>query len=131
MSEDVKPNIYKKGKKKFVSLFLSFLLTCIVTSPLTLFVSYFTAAMAVGDGSDEFKSTFWIIFAIWELVIIPILMCLVFKFPDSFDSHILPSLGDFLFPPSRGRRGLPRKGFRIKKYDPTAWRKKNGDRIFY
>jgi hypothetical protein len=85
----------------------------------------------VGDTSDEFSTAFWIVVAVWQLVIVPILFLLVMN-SDNPEAYNV-DMGDFFAPPKRGKSGFGgrRSGWRIKKYDPEGWKKKNGDKIFY
>lgn len=98
-----------------------------IAIPIGLFVA-FIVAFVFSYEEDSFRSIFWWTFGIMELVVFPLAYFFGDKLPKT-NYKPLFSLTDFLG--SSSRRGIRVKGFRIKKYDPTSWKKKDGDKLFY
>ncbi len=97
---------------------------------IVIIPAYLFAAFSVGDTSEEFPTWFAISYIIFAIIFIPL-------------GYFSAKYGDGeTYSSSRGRRSkgysfwsVPRgrsltAGWKIKKYDPAGWRKKNGTNLF-
>lgn len=118
----------KKTVDKIAKVLGGMLRLIFIAIPSGLFVAFIVAFVFICE-EDIFRSIFWWTFGIIELVVFP--LAYFFgddKLPKTNDKPLFSST-DFLG--SSSRRGIRVKGFRIKKYNPTSWRKKDGDKLFY
>ena len=102
----------------------------VISLPLAAIPAYFCAAFSVGDTSEEFPAEFAITYIIFALIFIAI-----GYFSVKYGGNVPYSTG-------RGKRSqgysfwsVPKgrsltAGWKIKKYDPAGWRKKNGTNLF-
>lgn len=94
--------------------------------PLGAFLALIIAFMFNYE-PDGLRKIFWWSFGIIELVVFPLGYLFGHKLPRM--GKPLFSLTDFIG--NSSRRGIRHKGYRIRKYDPEGWKKKDGDKIFY
>lgn len=85
-------------------------------------LAYFMAAMMEGDSSENFGAWFMGTYFVLLLIFIPVSYFSA-KLDDKYGTY---SGGGRSYRGGRGSLG----GWKIKKYDPAGWRKKNGTNLF-